>query len=111
MRRYTDGEIVREGPAGEATASGPYSTGVGRPVMSPWPFGFPFVLTWDMQRGGQGNIGPGTIQSAHHDSQDVIPEAAMHSISNDRSYHVGVRHTLVSFSFSFSYSHLDGVAR
>ncbi|KAI9887049.1 MAG: hypothetical protein M1823_001121 [Watsoniomyces obsoletus] len=61
-----DGEIVREGPIGDAN-QGAFSTG----------------------RGGQGNIGSPGMKPVHRDSQDVIPEAAMRPSMEDRDYHIG----------------------
>ncbi|KAI9821429.1 MAG: hypothetical protein M1826_000665 [Phylliscum demangeonii] len=70
---YTDGEIIREGVSTPGV-DGAYSTG--------------FILTVQ-QRGGSGNIASAGMKATYRNSEEVVPEAAMHPSMEDQNYHVG----------------------
>jgi hypothetical protein len=93
FHRYTDGEIVREGPEGDQ-GDGAYSVG----VSSPWLWfieesklyhsGHNGQLTF-FKRGGKGNIGSPKVKPAHHGADiDVIPETAT-KLAEQHSHHTG----------------------
>ncbi|KAL8663937.1 MAG: hypothetical protein Q9202_003486 [Teloschistes flavicans] len=77
---YTDGEIVREGPAGDQ-GDGPYSSGVRLANR--------FVL-----RGGAGNIDSPRVKATQAGGQpgdaDIVPETALRDPgAGHENYHIG----------------------